>query len=106
MPPLLRFPRALLSLSVTLYVASHLLGLTFSRLPIGPLAVDLEPNLLAWQLVLVIGAVMVSEPSLRPRPLAVWDCAAAAVVVAALSMRMSVVLADHGFHDSILNAPP
>jgi hypothetical protein len=102
--PLLRFPRILLSLSVALYIAS-LFGLTFSRLPIGVGAPDPEINLLAWQVVLVIGAVTVSAPSLRPRPRAIWDGAAAAMILAAFAMRLSVVLADHGHHLWILHAP-
>jgi hypothetical protein len=95
--PLLRFPRLLLSLSFTLYITTYLLDVHIPGMPIGG---DIAPyqyfNPLAWQVLLVIGAVLVIEPSLRPLPHIKWDVAAVAIVLAAFGMQVSVYLSRHG----------
>jgi hypothetical protein len=96
--PLLRFPRMLLSLSFALYVATCLFDLQIPGLPIGDDdLVIINYNPLTWQLLLVIGAVMMMYPSVRPLPHPMWDRAAVAVVLAAFAMRVSQFLAGHGY---------
>jgi hypothetical protein len=97
--PLLRFPRLLLSLSFTLYVITYLLDVHIPGMPIGG---EIAPpyeyfNPLAWQVLLVIGAVLVTEPSLRPLPHTGWDVAAVAIALAAFGLRASMYLNRHGY---------
>lgn len=97
--PLLRFPRVLLSLSVTLYAATYLLNLHIPGMPVGGEIAPSYPyyNPLAWQVLLVIGSVLVLEPSALPLPHPAWDVSAVAVVLAAFGVQLLVRLTQHGY---------
>ena len=95
--PMLRYPRALLSLSVALYAATYLFGLHIPGMYLNPLA---------WQVLLMMGAVLVIEPSVRPAPHPAWDVAAMAIVLAALGMQVLMYLAQHHYAVAMAQTSP
>lgn len=96
--PLLRFPRTLLALSIGLYATTYLLGLHIPGMPIGgETAKPFYFNPLAWQILLVTGAILVTEPAMRPKPDPVLDTAAVAVLLVAFGVQISIYLSRHGY---------
>jgi hypothetical protein len=91
--PLLRFPRVLLSLSIGLYVATYLCNL---HIP-GIESASHVLNPLAWQLLLVIGAVLVIQPLTWLRLPVIWDSVAVSVLLVAFGIRLTVHLIHNDY---------
>lgn len=91
--PLLRRPVLLLTLSVALYAATQVFGLDTTNWPVGA---DAGMNPLGWQVLMVLGAVMVAAPSLRPRPRLAWDVLAIGVVAGGFVMHCAMHFTRHG----------
>lgn len=99
--PLIGFPRTLLTLSVGLYAATRALDLHIPGMPLGGGAA--QPfffNPLAWQVLMVIGAVLATTPAMRPKPHLAWDIAAVIVLLTAFAVQVSTYLSRHGYFDA------
>lgn len=95
--PLLRFPRRLLALSVALYVATVLFDLQLPGMPAGGSvpAPYFYFNPLAWQVLMILGTVLVVEPSILPMPDPALDMLAVTFVLTGAAVQVSAYLHRH-----------
>ncbi len=87
--PLLRWPRLLAALSVTLYILARLMDLNLPSWTSG----GWYFNPLTWQLLFIIGAIIAYAPGQAPRPHPLIDVVAGFVVFFGLVMQFVVL--DH-----------